>query len=1780
MKRLLANVASVLTLLVILTLANAAQLKEAHVTQIVSDVKLLPQQAAPRPAAVNDLVRNGTAVRTGTQSRSELTFADLTITRLGANTIFSFEQGTRTMDLRDGAVLFQVPKGSGGATIRTTAVTAAITGTTGIGEFHPATASHPQPFSKWLCLEGVFHLTLPNGQSVELGPGKMVTTDGKTFSPILTFDIGQVMKTSLLVNGFDTPLASLPLILIEENNQVALRTPITNRSTLFDPSNIIDVVDQGMTAQQSPTVTPTPPITPTPSTPTPTPSKFGTLTTITSPDPYVISGGTTITTDPSITTNGQTDYGKIYRSQAQDGLLSAFLFGSTSAFDTASGFDAELGSPAMGGAGFKFTSLKLTGNPTISTIGGTVYLGLIAVNGITSSGPGGVLTFAGIRGLLLATQNGSINLGPEISFSGLQDITFYARGSGSMLTLASDVSTTNTIRLYGEGGIQLSSDLSTQDLIAFTNGDFDFNGGSIDAETISIISGGDLNLALSSALNIGNDLSLTTRPGDINSGGLITVTNPGNAVIGGALTLLVDNSNGGHIGTGGNISFTTGGNLTSDSINAFVNNRNGGVINNGGNLTFDIGGALTTQHDLSEGDAAGESLFLLISNRNDGDGGGTIGSNVILSLNAASVSVGGNMFAGISTNYGGNVPMASVNINISGDLFVQGNAADADTFGQVEGASIDIENTGTFTVDGAPLVGGTIGSDAIINLSAHNVSGSLDLEILNEGRRGTGGQFVAGGTIGSDATINLTVRNVSGDSFFASILNYRGGTIGSDATININAASIFSASSDGFEDASISNYDGGHIGGSAFINFGVTGAMDTAGELDFSISNQDLSGRGGGTIGGDAMINVTTNNISLGGSLNAFIANQQGSIGGAATINFELTGALTAAGDATFSIDGSNGGAIGSDAKINVSAASITTDGALSVNIDNNSAGHIGGDASLLVSTGGTLTASTLTLLLNNRDGGTIDGNGLVSLSTGGAITTTGDATVVISNRDDGGGFGTIGGNASVILTAASANIGGNLVVASPSEGAGGQLASALVTVNVAGDVSTGGSLQFSAQNGGLNPLGEFHGGGIINQDAVASLTAANVTIGDFFLGLISNLDGGQIGGTAGLAAILTGDLNAAGDAAFQIDNSTTMGTLTSTIGSDAAIGVTVNNLTAGSLEVQIFNQGGSSIGGNATINVNAGSISTAGTLDAEIDNFSGGTIGQDAIVSVTTSGDINTPGNAVFNIFNSDFSSGSGAGSIVGNATINVSAASITAGVLFAQIVNLGSTIDGNGTIDVLAPSGIISGGDASITIFNADNHAVGPAGTIGGDATINVNAGDISIIGSLENAIYNTFVQSSTAGSISGNATLTFDAGAITIQDAASFKIDSNDGAEIGGNATINLSATSLSVEGPLGLLVHIINFDGGTIGQEALIDFGIAGDVNIQNDATFQILNHDGDIGLGGGTIGGNATINVTAVNVTANSLLTQIVNNGGTIGGNATINMNVSGDATVTGDATVQILGSDGAEASAININGGSYDAGGTFLTEIDGDGAITFNNVIGHADVLKVGALGTNGVLTIGGGSLSADTTLKLYASGSNGQINFIADVTLGGDSAKIIAADSVTIFNGVTVTVGNIADENPADVYTNHANYSGFGGNGSTTGTFAGSGANDPQPLDSAPPFDESPRPAAAHPRAHVSTGPRHTSSTTHAGGPSRRPGSDANVASRRRSGPAIRIKDSGELLSLLDRTTLGPGGKITVPNSNSTSNGNPANPASGASATRRAVNVPNAPAYPPSRLP
>ena len=106
---------------------SADELKEAKVTQVVQDVKVVPSGAAARPATVNETVQQGNAVQTGTQSRSELTFKDQTMTRLGEKTIYNVGGG-RTIELGSGQFLLYVPKKAGGAQVKMGPVTAAITG--------------------------------------------------------------------------------------------------------------------------------------------------------------------------------------------------------------------------------------------------------------------------------------------------------------------------------------------------------------------------------------------------------------------------------------------------------------------------------------------------------------------------------------------------------------------------------------------------------------------------------------------------------------------------------------------------------------------------------------------------------------------------------------------------------------------------------------------------------------------------------------------------------------------------------------------------------------------------------------------------------------------------------------------------------------------------------------------------------------------------------------------------------------------------------------------------------------------------------------------------------------------------------------------------------------------------------------------------------------------------------------------------------------------------------------------------------------------------------------------------------------------------------------------------------------------------------------------------------------------------------------------------------------------------------------------------------------------
>ena len=210
----------------------AGPLTSAEVTKIINRVSLIEPAKGARPAVVRDVIKDDRGLQTGARSRSELLFQDNTLTRVGAETFFSFKTGTRDLTLEKGSMLLQVPKGLGGAKIHTAAVTAAITGTTIMMEYSPG------QYLKVLVLEGSLRLSRNgSGDSLVLPPGKMVIMrpDAKKIPDPIDVDLAQIVRTSILVNfPGSNILPSMPLIQAAINDQAKELT----KGTLV-PTNLV-----------------------------------------------------------------------------------------------------------------------------------------------------------------------------------------------------------------------------------------------------------------------------------------------------------------------------------------------------------------------------------------------------------------------------------------------------------------------------------------------------------------------------------------------------------------------------------------------------------------------------------------------------------------------------------------------------------------------------------------------------------------------------------------------------------------------------------------------------------------------------------------------------------------------------------------------------------------------------------------------------------------------------------------------------------------------------------------------------------------------------------------------------------------------------------------------------------------------------------------------------------------------------------------------------------------------------------------------------------------------------------------------------------------------------------------------------------------------------------------------------------------------------------------------------------------------------------------------------
>lgn len=205
--------------------SGAAPLNGARITYVSSDVRL-----DARKVSAGTIVSSGATINNGEKARSELTFDNRTVARLGAKTSLNLESKPAAMVLREGAILFQIPKGSQAA-IETSSVV--VTSKDAIGLLE----RNGDSYIKLLLLQGEARVALQDrvGESIVLKAGQILITNPKATSlpDAADFDIARAARTCQLISEFP-PLPNQDSITLAARRQARL----TNSGD-YVPSNLV-----------------------------------------------------------------------------------------------------------------------------------------------------------------------------------------------------------------------------------------------------------------------------------------------------------------------------------------------------------------------------------------------------------------------------------------------------------------------------------------------------------------------------------------------------------------------------------------------------------------------------------------------------------------------------------------------------------------------------------------------------------------------------------------------------------------------------------------------------------------------------------------------------------------------------------------------------------------------------------------------------------------------------------------------------------------------------------------------------------------------------------------------------------------------------------------------------------------------------------------------------------------------------------------------------------------------------------------------------------------------------------------------------------------------------------------------------------------------------------------------------------------------------------------------------------------------------------------------------
>jgi hypothetical protein len=204
----------------------------ATVTEAVNQVthgSLESSKSFPAPTGTH--LPLGEYLMTGLKSRAELELANLSITRLGANTIFNYSPSNNEIDLQAGTVLFSKPKDGKQMNIKTASVTAAIVGTTGFIQKQGKAIIFGLVEGHSTVTIGGKNFNITSGEIVKFTPGQP--------PQFFFFNVPLFLKTSPLITKFKHHLPTQSYI----DKEIDEYNDLVDRGFIQPPQNPFFLTD-------------------------------------------------------------------------------------------------------------------------------------------------------------------------------------------------------------------------------------------------------------------------------------------------------------------------------------------------------------------------------------------------------------------------------------------------------------------------------------------------------------------------------------------------------------------------------------------------------------------------------------------------------------------------------------------------------------------------------------------------------------------------------------------------------------------------------------------------------------------------------------------------------------------------------------------------------------------------------------------------------------------------------------------------------------------------------------------------------------------------------------------------------------------------------------------------------------------------------------------------------------------------------------------------------------------------------------------------------------------------------------------------------------------------------------------------------------------------------------------------------------------------------------------------------------------------------------------------